>query len=814
MAEKKPHLYFRNPVEGVVKFKQKTRFPGKTEEEDEKEEKNYTPMRDDFIRSRNNFITDKNLREERRNIQLNVPAKIDVVEIHFFDFFDSTSFEGKYRQYFGLSPIKYLEFNSVVLFAVIDTAAFANFLENIRLFTETVDHSGEVTYDTSIKFIKKFFFHGTDRIKQYIDFKEHIVLNLIDNPEIFTNLILPVETSLIQYLSQKNVNFYQDLANNRIEIIITDEALVNEILNNFDVIQSANSYLSGVISPSAFNTPIRSYGFTITNATDTTLPIIGVIDTGISNQSPIANITINTNNDFDITGTTPLLDSVNHGTAVATLAALGKKLYPNHIGAFEADARLLSIKVLGDLNGSIPQAEIIRLIREANLRHGIKIFTLTITYTTPKKENSSISEYAYLLDLLSYELDVLIFISVGNNINLMINNAVVNYPNHFESAEVNLFSPSESMNNISIGAVAGNLENNDVNCISPDGNHPAIYTRKFHINWTHSSINKTRVNRHLVKPDIGNFGGDLDVRLDPSVTGIKTVSTSPGVFFSREVGTSYSTPLSANLAAKLLKQYPNLINSMQTVKALIINSADAKSVGNTFDNLVNLDTGHLLGKGIPDDDKCLFSNENSVTFVLEDTIRPEEIKAYPINIPEYLNTVDKSTALLQVDVTLCFKFKPIPNSHLTYCPIHMTFGIFRNKPLQTQDATGNNTDEGLNGNTMKNVKFKESWAQDYYYKPKLLSNAQKISFNISKKELIEESNSFKIALNAKFHKLLSANEKQSYNLEHAFSLVISIKENPIKGVNTGNLYNELVAINTMDLLTLIDLEGEAIAEAE
>ena len=142
------------------------------------------------------------------------------------------------------------------------------------------------------------------------------------------------------------------------------------------------------------------------------------------------------------------------------------------------------------------------------------------------------------MDLLAYELDVLIFISIGNNNNLRVNGnptgAVVTYPNHFESPDVNLFSPSESMNNISIGAIAGNLEDNDNHCISPDGKHPAIYTRKFHINWNHSSINQFRINKHLVKPDVGNFGGDYDANLDASIAGLKTVSTSTGIFLAKK----------------------------------------------------------------------------------------------------------------------------------------------------------------------------------------------------------------------------------------------------------------------------------------
>lgn len=816
MPEKKPHLYFRNPVEGVVKFKQRSRYSGDSEEgEEEPEEVDYSPMRDDFIRSRDNYLSDKRAKERQRNTQLNVPATIELVELEFFNSFDSTFFENRYRTNFGLSPVRYSEFNTKGLFAVIDDAGFANFIANIQDFIDTTDHLGTVTYNTDIKFIKEFAFYGPGKAKKYVRYENYALLNLIGNPEIFQNKIVPIENELINYLRTKQIAYLADLQNNRIEVLGQRETVIDEILNNFDVVQSVNSYLAGVIGPNAFNIPVRSHGFTISNATDTTLPIIGVIDTGISNQSPIATLIINTNNDFDLTGTNPLDDPSDHGTAVATLVALGKRIYPNHIGTFEADSRLLSIKVLGGRSGILSQTEVIRLIKKAYTDHGVKIFTLTIAYTTPKTENSNVADYSYALDMLAYELDILIFISVGNNDNLMITtggrSVAVTYPTHFDNPQVNLFVPADSMNNISIGSAAGNLEGNDAHCISPNGEHPAIYTRKSHINWNHSSINKFRINKQLLKPDLMNYSGDYDANIDPTNTGMKTVSTRQGVFYSREVGTSYSCPLTANLAAKLLRHYPALIHSMQTVKALIINCTTIPKFGTTF-SAINFNEAHLIGRGIPDDEKCVYSDENTVTFVLEDTIKPEEIKAYPIKLPDYLNTVDRTNSLLQVDVTLCFKFKPIPDNHLTYCPLHLTFGFFRNKPLQTRDNLGNPTDEGLNGNKMANIKFKPSWAQDYYHKPKILSNSQKMSFPISKKELLEEANSFKIAINSKFHKLLSQNQKRDYEGDHQFSLVITLRENPIKGENTSRLYNEIIAINTSDAFAVAGLEGEAVIE--
>jgi len=389
-------------------------------------------------------------------------------------------------------------------------------------------------------------------------------------------------------LIERGISFVEDVRIGKIELLNASEGIVKEIADNFDIIQSINSYAAGVIRPNAFNLPERSFGFTVTNF-DEELPIIGIIDTGISNQTPLASLIVNQGNEFDITGTSPIIDSANHGTAVATLAALGKKLYPNHIGNFQADAKLLSIKVLSSSGGYLAESEVINAIREAHNKYGIQIFTLTIGYIQAKNYNEIVSEYAYALDVLAYELNILIFISAGNNNKLSHfdgqRDIIVTYPDHFDEESTNLFPPAESFNNITIGAVAGNLEGNDSDCISPDGFHPAIYTRKFHINWKHNSINWTRINKKLYKPDVCNYGGDYDINLSPEIAGLKVLSTRQGIFFDREVGTSYPTPLTANISARLLKLYPRLKNNMQTVKALILNSAFIRPIDDSFNDL-------------------------------------------------------------------------------------------------------------------------------------------------------------------------------------------------------------------------------------
>lgn len=137
--------------------------------------------------------------------------------------------------------------------------------------------------------------------------------------------------------------------------------------------------------------------------------------------------------------------------------------------------------------------------------------------------------------------------------------------------------------------------------------------------------------------------------------------------------------------------------------------------------------------------------------------------------------------------------------------------MFRNLPLQEYQlvADGPPKSVGINDNTSNQFTFNHSWSQDYYYKSKMLSNTQKIGFSISKAVLEAENCTFKIAVNSKLHKLLSAVDASANNIAHSFSLVITIVESPVKGKNTGNLYNHILADNIVEVISDIEnLEGD------
>ncbi|MDD4069744.1 MAG: S8 family peptidase [Candidatus Izemoplasmatales bacterium] len=805
---KKSHLFFRNPIEGQARFRQKARFSGQEENEQDEVSTLDIQSLSDSIQS---YRRGKKYRTEHKNLNLDI--QIDYIAIEFYDVFNSKDFTIKYRNDFGLYPVCFFKSNTIGVFAVVDQSLFRSFFNELEMI---IMHNAQNEFNNNIKFIKSFNYHDIGVLTRHLEEKSCYALELVENPELFQSLILPLEEQLIRYLNEKNIVFKRDIDFSRIELLNVTLETIYEIANNFDNIQTINSHDTGFIRPSLVQTPIRSFGFEV-EVPSNDIPIVGVIDSGISEIPPLESLIINNDNSYSLTGNSPKEDNCNHGTGVAALIAFGDKLYPEPRGTIEPDAKLLSMKVIDSSIGRLPDKDVIDLIRRANAEYGIKLFNLCVGYIDPKAENSQIEKYAYMLDTLSYELDVLIFISAGNHNACFVKytpdgvEKTITYPNQIRLNSAFIKTPAESMNNITIGAAAGNFELFDsINALSLDNDSSAYYSPRHHVNW---KTKKLRLNKHLFKPDLLHYGGDFNFLLEnDSYSALRVMSSVTGEYFMRTCGTSYSTPLIANLAARLVKLYPSLNDNMQTIKALIINSAVKKKF--ICDHITSskiCKQEQVLGYGIPNTEKLLYSSENSTTLVLEDSIEPGNLQIYPIHFPDYLNELPNQK-LLKVTATLCFKFKPILNNEIAYCPIHITFGFFKNLLCEEQEIVRKNgrdtsIDKGINGNKTEQAKVGvTAWSEDYYYKNKPLSNVQQISLSISKAKLINEDGTFKIAVSSMVNKLLTSLERQSYEIPHSFSLVINIEEKS----KTGRLYDGLIAENHLELIGEIDAQVEVV----
>ncbi|GAB2780690.1 hypothetical protein GCM10027275_25320 [Rhabdobacter roseus] len=817
----KPHLLYTKPTEAQGTYKQPARNPGNQPED--KPEPNYGPMQDDFRKYLSAFQAARMHRHQARSLQ--VPAHLDYIRITFFDVFDNAGFEARYRDKFGLVAVQVDHFGRRVLFAIQSESRFRTFLHTLQAFVDTISPWGDLSNpDRDILFIKEFELLTTVDILPNIDEPSDVLLSLVEKQLEINTSFVEIQRALFSYLDSQSIDYESIPENNTIQLWNVALEQLRELADNFDILYSVYPNSLGLVSPGRFGTATRSFGFTA-NLPPDNAPIIGVIDTGISDQTPLADLIINSqeNDPYDLTGTNSRVDNWDktwgHGTGVAGIAAFGEKLYPAARGAIQADAWLLSIKVLDDRVSRVSDRAIRKAIMRAYHELGVRIFTLTISERI-KNDNETVSALAYMLDVLACEcdLDILICIASGNMRREIIDlntNTCLPYPNHFIHADNNIHVPAESMNNLTVGATANNLNPTlQVAGLANDVSFPAVFTTKCHVDFDTSGLTQNQRNKQFGKPDILYYGGDHERNGEKQVTGISVLTPKIGQYWMKETGTSYATPFVANLAARILSAYPKL--SMQTVKALIINSASLPRLDNTFAALPKSLLNRVLGKGTPDASKCLSSTDHQVTIILEDSIVPEHIGTYTLKFPGYLQKSGRATGLLAFHATLCFKFRPIQHRQSTYCPVHIAFGIFKNKPLDEINGKGMGPirDEKTKEVIEKGYKLREPWSQDPYYRGKLLCNTQKVSFVVGKKDILNEDFTFKVAVNSKLNKLLTAAQKAAYATTVEFSLVIRIEERPYKNQYIGSLYNGLKVENDLQVLTTLDADLEAEAESE
>lgn len=786
-------------------------------EEEDNIPKNYNILASSFRTDLNNFNSDIKKKYREKDTTLDIPYDIDYVKITFQGIFAIKDTWEKYYNDFGLEAAAFYDFAKKGLFAVANRDKFQTFITNIHNFIEyELEGNHDVKYSNYIKYISSFeLLRANDILKFDLEnVGSFVYLSIIDLPldeEVKQQII----QSLISYMVENDINYRYDTENERIELKNSNAEQIQKIVQNFDIIESATCSAFTTVRPSEFNTVERQFGFTIQNAGED-LPIVGIIDTGISQQTALAPLIIN-DTTFTLAGN-PLIDQagrrsglhfLGHGTAVAGLVALGKHNHRNNFeGDVIADAKLLSIKISDNGNGYISEVDLLKMLYAVKAKYPeIRLFTLTTCYGNFMYKNEAFSDYTYALDKFAYETNSLILICTGNNLNCINENTSYDL-SYFHGDHTNLSTPADSLNNLTVGAAADNLKDGAFLGIANSREFPALYTRKGHIDLS-TIYNAKKTNKNYFKPDVIESGGDvgyynenaLDWMDEPALT---LLSARSEIGIMQEVGTSFATPLVANLAAKIIKNYPALSN--ESVKALIVNSASLDLI--PFAGNVSKLRNRVVGNGIANEFRSLYSDNNRATLILEDTIENKKIKIYPINFPEYLVNDDlgKVKKRLKITATLCFKFLPIKNNQLSYNPIHMAFSIFKNHSAEDILKSEKKIKSKLRTNF--------GWSEDGRFpnKPLPYSNTQKVTLlNVTVDDLANETNTFKLAVHAKLSEQIVGGLPENYPTEFPFSIVLTIEET-LKN-STGKLYDEIQLVNEVEAIQDLNLDAGLEAEA-
>lgn len=858
----KSHLFLRNEF-GICREFNRTRGRD-NEEETSEDRKNYRQQREKLHRCRLDFERALENRHELRAQDIAV-EHFDMLSIDFLKIADST-LTTKYCEDYGLSELNYSNMNQTILFAIADETRFNDvFIPHVNSFSAE-DNNKNTDYEI-LTLMDGFSYWNSDSMKPF-DITHgdahDVLLELVESsPKIAVKRHAIVEAMKI-YLDRKQIT-YKTIESGIYQIDFIKKDDLATLLDNFDVIQRIQSLYSTRIRPNAFGDPER-----VSDATLNLLegaPTIGVIDTGVQKLAVLNPIL--EQDGFDLVNKEEqhpyeidLTSDSSHGTTVATLAAFGNNFYRDiNADTVDADAKIFSIKVQSGETGLVNIADIKDAIIKAHQEYGVRIFNLSMS-VRGKLYNQDISTYAYILDELAFAYDLLIFISVGNlsaeDIEYMQTIATnpktservrrfLKYPNHYynqfitlEETEchdgecMNLCEPSESMNNMSVGAIAESYNVRHSNHgLSLGREFPAYYSRKYHMDYN-SLINGTRFksnqkNKNLFKPDIVMPGGDqLDVESQMLVLSPRLDGT--GLKIEQNSGTSYAAPLAANIAAKIVRKYPNL--NMQSVKALMINNADPIKtyyLDETINDLKTLDNSsypdvnrkeksllsrkystkrlskYISGYGVPNISKCVDSDDNRCTFVIEDTIAFDSHKVVNLNIPDYLLQYSKNDALLTLTATLCYKFNPKRANALSYCPIHIAFNFGNSMNHDNPRENAKEYAERRASDDKDRMAIKSgvgSWSDDFYpASSKIFSNVQKMSLNISRDEIEKVHNQISIIFRC-------TGRDNLVGTNHPFSFVLTIEQKHSAELDGNSLYNCLEQVNRVEAIAQTTLEAE------
>lgn len=857
----KNHLFLRNEFGACLEFN-KTR--GRNDDEASNQVKNYRTQRNILYSCCEAFHTAKSRRHSRRQNNLDL-SHLDLLFMDLLKVADSELVRC-FDQTYGLSAVNFSNMNQSVLFAIADERRFQEvFIPQIERFYEEEDDAN--TEYKLLTLISKFRYSDSDSIKSPTvagNNARNIIFELIEPNARISKKYRSIEESLRHFFIKKNVN-YSELDSRIFQVDFIESLDLTFLLDNYDVIQRVESLHTVRVRPNIFGEIETVSDATLTLKQNS--PTIGVIDTGVHKLAVLEPILSNEGID--------LLDSINpkpyeidlckdsyHGTTVATLASFGNTFYDDiNAENIEADAKIFSIKVQSGETGCMNIAGINTAIEKAYNDYDIRIFNISMSVGC-KNYNQDISTYAYILDMLAYKYDILIFIAVGNlntddiewiqeiaskdTTSETVKN-FLKYPNHYynplitlEDSEchvcecMNLCVPSDSMNNMSVGAIAENQKSNHNTLgLTLDKGYPAYYSRKYYIDYN-ALINNTRFknnqkNKNLFKPDIVMPGGDqLDNTSRMPVLAPRC--DGKGLRIIENSGTSYASPLAANIAAKILCKYPEL--NMQSVKALIINSTTPISthyLDNTIENLKiqensqypNVDKNikrqlsnkysaerlsrYLSGHGVPDIAKCIESDDNRCTFVIEESIDYDSNKVINLNIPNYLLQYSKKDAILTLTATLCYKFQPVHGNVLSYCPLHISFNFGNSmnfdEPQKNAEMYARYRASTENERMAIKCKF-SSWSDDFYpASSKIFSNVQKMSLNITRDEIEKIHNQLSIIFRC-------TGRDELVDSSNPFSFVLTIEQKRTAELDGNSLYDSLEQVNTVQIINDVVLEAE------
>lgn len=339
-------------------------------------------------------------------------------------------------------------------------------------------------------------------------------------------------------------------------------------------------------------------------------PIIGLIDSGISEENQIINPWIYKREEL----VPKEYQNNSHATFIAGVMLFGNSLNFDTDGVQEPGFKILDVAAIPNSDedfgptDDISEEVFLEGIETIMKKYSDKVKVWNMSLGTNKKVNEIISDFAIELDRIQDEYGVQIFIAAGNY-----EDNIREWPVNSEHDD-RVTTPADSIRGIVVGSIA--LDNGSVN-----KNEPSPFSRK--------GPGANFIN----KPDIVDYGGNINT--DYSINGCGIVSFDVNGNYIEGIGTSYSTPFAT-------VKYQNVLNNinnpeaMELSKALLIHSCV-----NPMTKSIEIENEDMkyIGFGIAENklEEILKCDNSKVTIIIQGKIKTgEHIEIEDIPYPQSL----------------------------------------------------------------------------------------------------------------------------------------------------------------------------------
>lgn len=410
------------------------------------------------------------------------------------------------------------------------------------------------------------------------------------------------------------------------------------------------------------------------------VPVVGIIDSGV-NQHPLL--------DGALAGAIAepahlgTADDWGHGTRVAGIAAFGDLRAQLQRDKLVRSARIASAKVVNN-RGEFDERSLVpkqmrTVITRLRQDLGCRIFVHALGDAKGLFNGEKVGLWAFTLDELARELNVLIIVTTGNRTpraHADAEQSVSHYPRYL-TEEANAFcEPGGAMNVLTIGALAhgpgiddSHLEEAKVRAITALG-QPAPFTRRG------PGINGS------TKPDLVDYGGTAV--FDAVVARMRGGDDLPSAglvslhhkfsdsLFATASGTSFAAPFVAFKASQLLRRFPNA--SANLLRALLVGASQVPEQAHECLEKVSREAvRNVCGHGLVDLERAAYSDDARVVLYAEDELAYDYFAVYAVPIPsEYQSEKGRRT----IRVTLAFD-PPVRHRRKDYLGTKMSFRLVR-----------------------------------------------------------------------------------------------------------------------------------------